>query len=306
MARSTDWSASPVTVITPATCANLGPGFDSFGLALDLANEVVAEVVERGLQVEVEGEGAAELMLDESHLVVRAARATFDVLGGQPPGLRISCRDRVPHARGLGSSAAAIAAGVVAARALVVGGGDLMSAADALRLAASLEGHADNVAAAVLGGVTVAWMTHAGARAVRLESHVGATVLVPQEAVLTRSARSVLPSHVPHADAAHNAARAGLLVAALTGRSDLLLDATEDRLHQEHRRSLLPRSLALVDRLRSAGHAAVVSGAGPSVLVLHPEHAPPDDQEPELRVALATGWNRLPTKASPCGARVRA
>jgi homoserine kinase len=263
-----------VTVCVPATSANLGPGFDSFGLALDLCNEVTAQVVPHGLHVDVEGESADHVARDESHLVVRAARRTFAALGVAVPGLRLSCVDRVPHTRGLGSSAAAIVAGVTVARALVTDAEQRLDAQAVLGLAAELEGHPDNVAAAVLGGFTVAWCDGSGARAVRLETDVLVTALVPAEPVATAATRRLLPAHVAHADATYTAGRAGLLVAALTGRPDLLLAATDDRLHQPYRASVMPGTAALVTRLRADGHAAVVSGAGPTILVLHGPEAP--------------------------------
>lgn len=294
------WHAGPVTVVVPATSANLGPGFDSFGLALDLANEVTAEVTGSGLVVDVEGTGAEALPRDETHLVVRAARSTFAALGEQPPGLRLSCHDRVPHARGLGSSAAAVVAGVVLARALVTDGADRLDEAAALQVAARLEGHPDNVAAALLGGCTVAWPVPDGVRAVRLRARVGASVLVPPDQLSTATARALLPAQVPYADAVHNAARAALLVAALEGRTELLLEATDDRLHQPYRAAAMPATAALVEALRGAGHAAVVSGAGPAVLVLHPIGGTPD-----LSGLLPDGWRRLPAAASSRGASVR-
>lgn len=294
------WHAGPVTVVVPATSANLGPGFDSFGLALDLANEVTAEVTGSGLVVDVEGTGAEALPRDETHLVVRAARFTFAALGEQPPGLRLSCHDRVPHARGLGSSAAAVVAGVVLARALVTDGVDRLDDAAALQVAARLEGHPDNVAAALLGGCTVAWPVPDGVRAVRLRARVGASVLVPPDQLSTATARALLPAQVPYADAVHNAARAALLVAALEGRTELLLEATDDRLHQPYRAAAMPATTTLVEALRGAGHAAVVSGAGPAVLVLHPTGAAPD-----LSGLLPDGWRRMPAAASSRGASVR-
>jgi len=290
------WQEGPVTVSVPATCANLGPGFDSFGLAVDLRNSVTAEVVPHGLHVDVEGESADLVARDESHLVVRAARATFALLDMAVPGLRIACCDRIPHARGLGSSAAAIVAGICAARALVTGGDHLLDAAAVLRLAAELEGHPDNVAAAVYGGFTVAWCDDTGARAVRLEPQVGAITLVPDEPVSTATARGLLPASVAHADAAWTAGRAGLLVAAVTGHPHLLLAATDDRLHQAYRAPAMPRTAALVARLRAAGVAAMVSGAGPTVLVLHAGD-PPD--LPALR-----GWVQQPMRVDLRGARL--
>ncbi len=291
------WSERPVVVEVPATAANLGPGFDSFGLALSLLDRVSLAAAPAGLVVDVEGEGADVVPRDEQHLVVRAARAGFESLGAEPPGLRLWCRNAVPQGRGLGSSASAIVAGLVAARALVErsepGAGRVVDDGDLLRLAARLEGHPDNVAAALLGGLTVAWPEPEGARAVRLEAAVSAVVLVPAEAVSTGLARGLLPQQVSHEDAAANSGRAGLLVVALTGRPDLLLPATEDRLHQDFREPVMPASLRLVHRLRAEGLAAVVSGAGPSVLVLRePAPAGPLSNEAlveALRVE-APGW----------------
>lgn len=261
---------APVRVQTPATSANLGPGFDSLGLALDLHDEVTAQVSAGGTSVTVTGEGAGELPEDERHLIVATALATFDRLGGRPPGLALRCHNRIPHARGLGSSSAAIVAGVLLARALVVDGAQRMPEAAALRLAAELEGHPDNVAPCLLGGFTIAWVERSGARAVRLAPapSVRPMVFIPGERALTAHARAALPATVPHRDAAFNASRAALLVHALTTDPSLLLAATEDRLHQEYRAPAMPATAALVEKLREAGLAAMVSGAGPTVLAL--------------------------------------
>ncbi|WP_180936253.1 homoserine kinase [Nocardioides ungokensis] len=259
----------PVRVSVPATSANLGPGFDSLGLALSLRDELEAEVLDDGLVVEVEGAGADAVARDESHLVVRSMRAAFDVMGVQPPGLRLSCRNVIPHARGLGSSSAAIVAGVALARGLVAGG-SLLVADDALfDLAARLEGHPDNVAPAFYGGFAISGRDDAGFYAVgsAVDPRVGAVVLVPPTPVSTEVARGLLPDVVPHADAAANGGRTALLVAALAGQPEQLHRATRDYLHQEYRRAAMPESLALVDSLRADGMAAVVSGAGPTVLV---------------------------------------
>lgn len=265
-AASVSLSRHAVVVEVPATSANLGPGFDSLGLALTLRDRVRLQSTQSGLSIDVRGSGAAAVPRDETHLVVRAARATFDAIGVTQPGLALSCTNVVPHARGLGSSAAAIVAGVVAARALVPGGEELLDGAAALRLAARLEGHPDNVAAALLGGLTIAWDDGEGARAARLQAAGHVVVFVPEAEVSTRVARGLLPTYVPHADAARNAGRAALLVAALAGHPELLLPATRDWLHQPYRAAVMPESAALVDRLRADGIAAVVSGAGPSVL----------------------------------------
>jgi homoserine kinase len=194
-------------------------------------------------------------------------RAAFDALGhAQPPGLALRCVNHIPHGRGLGSSAAAIVAGVLAARALAGAG---LSPDDALPLANELEGHPDNVAPCLYGGLTMAWTAGAcAARAVRLEPlpQVRPVLFIPAVPVSTEVARGLLPDNVPHADAARNAGRAALLVAALTTRPEALLDATEDRLHQDYRAPAMPATHDLVGRLRAIGVPAVVSGAGPSVL----------------------------------------
>jgi homoserine kinase len=250
----------------PATSANLGPGFDALGLALTVHDEVEAWVTPGGLTLEVTGEGADDVAdAGEKHLVVRAIRAAFDGLGGQPPGIALRCVNRIPHGRGLGSSAAAIVAGVLAARALA--GADVTPEA-ALPLANELEGHPDNVAPCLFGGLTIAWMVGARARAIRLETlpDITPVAIIAPNPVSTEVARGLLPSHVPHADAARNAGRSALLVAALTTRPDALLDATEDLLHQDYRAPAMPETHDLVCRLRTAGIPAVVSGAGPSVL----------------------------------------
>jgi homoserine kinase len=274
--------AAPARVRVPATSANLGPGFDTFGLALALYDDVVVRVAESGLAVDVAGEGADEVRRDKRNLVVQAVRATFDALGGQPRGLEIVCANRIPHGRGLGSSAAAIVAGVVAARELVLGGSERLPADAVLQLAAQLEGHPDNVAACLAGGFTMAWTEAAPVtagtisaperltRALHLAVHksIAAVVFVPDTKSSTTKARKLLPESVPHDAAAANAARAALLSQALTRRPELLFVATEDSLHQPYRASAMPRSAALLARLREAGIAAVISGAGPTVLAL--------------------------------------
>jgi homoserine kinase len=283
------FAAGPVWARVPATSANLGPGFDALGLALDLHDELQAEVTSGGVQVTVTGEGAGQLPTDADHLVVRAMHATFDLLGARPDGLSVTCANQIPQARGLGSSSAAIVGGILLARELVVGGPGQMDRAAVLRLAARLEGHPDNVAPCLLGGFTIAWTEPSGtelgktepggdARAVSLApaERVQPILFVPEERGLTAQARAALPESVPHADAALTAGRAALLVHALTAGPELLFPATEDRLHQSYRAAGMPGTAALVDNLRDAGVAAVVSGAGPSVLALSPVPADVD------------------------------
>jgi homoserine kinase len=260
-----------VRVSVPATSANLGPGFDSLGLALDLRDELEAELTGGGLEVEVSGAGAGEVPLSEEHLVVRSMRTAFEALGSQPAGLRLTCRNAVPHARGLGSSSAAIVGGLVLARALVDGGAEALDDDALLELAVGMEGHPDNVAPALHGGFVISGRDEAGQLyAVRspVDPRISAQVFVPPQPLSTELARGLLPETVPHAAAAADAGAAALLVAALAGRPDQLWRATRDLLHQEYRRPAMPASLELVDRLRADRHAAVISGAGPSVLAL--------------------------------------
>ncbi|MYX34352.1 MULTISPECIES: homoserine kinase [unclassified Streptomyces] len=289
--------AAAVRVRVPATSANLGPGFDAFGLALGLYDDVVVRVADSGLHVDIAGEGADSLSRDENHLVVRSLRTAFDLLGGQPRGLEVVCANRIPHGRGLGSSSAAICAGIMAARAVTIGGQDKLDDATLLELANEIEGHPDNVAACLLGGFTLAWTEGGAAHAVRMDpaGSVVPVVFVPGRPLLTETARGLLPRTVPHVDAAVNAGRAALLVEALTRRPDLLLPATEDRLHQEYRAPAMPESTALVNRLRAEGVPAVISGAGPTVLALADE----ETADKVSRLA-GEGWaaNRLALDAA--------
>ena len=348
-----------VRVRVPATSANLGPGYDSLGLALGLYDDVAAWVTAGGCHVDVAGEGAGELPTGADHLVVRAMEAAFDRLGGRPPGLAVECVNRIPQARGLGSSSAAIVAGIQLARALVVDGTTLLDDDGALELAAEIEGHPDNVAPCLLGGFVIAWSdatdprfaagrppagghpvdgfasanSSAGSadggggqvvgglvsgsaggadstaeggvaagggrrwRAVRLEPAAGIrpTVFVPADRGLTAEARAALPGSVPHGDAAFNAGRAALLVHALTAVPDLLFPATADRLHQGYRSPGMPATAALVDELRRHGVAAVVSGAGPTVLALT---RPPDAALPGIE------WQTVELVIDVSGARI--
>jgi homoserine kinase len=293
----------PVTVSVPATCANLGPGFDTLGLALDHRDRVTAEVLDGPeLDITVQGPGEGGVPLDERHLVHRALRVGFERLGVAVPGLRLDCRNVIAHARGLGSSSAAIVAGLCLARALVADGPALMDDDEVLALAAEMEGHPDNVAPALLGGCTVAYRDGDRFRAtsVPVDPRVQVVLLVPPAGVETSVARTLLPAAVPHADAVANAGRAALLVAALGRQPELLLAATEDRLHQCYREPAMPASLALVRTLRAEGLPAVVSGAGPSVLVFT------DDRG---RAAVAgrapCGWEALVVAVDRDGARVQ-
>lgn len=268
-----------VRVRVPATSANLGPGLDALGLALALHNDIEVERVPARADAVVDsvdcvdsvyGAGTERFASGADNLVVRATRAAMGALGAPATGLRVRCTNRIPSARGLGSSAAAIVAGVAAGAALAQPD-EPLDTGWALDLCARLEGHPDNVAACLLGGVTVAWYEPDGrARAVRVDPAPGlvAAVVVPALQVATVQARSLLPATVRHADAVHSAGRAALAALALTSRTDLLYAATEDRLHQSYRAAAMPSTFALLTRLRADGLAAVLSGSGPSVLVL--------------------------------------
>lgn len=265
----------PVTVQVPATSANLGPGFDVLGLALSLYDDVVAEVLSPEVgapEITVEGEGADSVPLDESHLVHRAVCAGFQAMGITPPRLRLHCRNEVPHGRGLGSSSAAIVSGLWAARALVVGGTELWSDHAVFEVAARIEGHPDNVAPAVYGGLTLAYEADSQYQVERFDvrDDLSPVVLVPDHPMDTEVARGLLPTSVAHADAVFTSARTALLVAALTGAvpADRLVAASEDRLHQPYRTEAMPQTMAAVAGLRGAGVPAMLSGAGPSVLAL--------------------------------------
>jgi homoserine kinase len=259
-----------VTVRVPATTANLGPGFDTLGLALSLYDELTVTVRDApGATVEVIGVGAGEVPTDESNLVVTAIAYTFVAYSQPLPGLDLVARNNIPHGRGLGSSGAAIVSGIMAAKGLLHGIVDIDSSA-LLALATALEGHPDNVAPALFGGLTIAWTTDAGPQHKKLIVHRGVSPLiaVPESTMSTELARSLRPASVPHEDAIFNVSRSALLIAALIQSPELLLAATEDKLHQSYRAAAMPETESLILELRSHGLPAVVSGAGPSILVL--------------------------------------
>ncbi len=328
-------------VRAPASSANLGPGFDALGLALSLHDVTVARVTGGGLDIEVSGEGSETAAAGEDHLVVRAMRAAFDVLGGQPPGLGLRSLNAIPHSRGLGSSAAAIVTGILAARGLARDGADRLPDDAVLALASRLEGHPDNVAACLHGGLTISWTPPlpagpgygpapepagpgygpapepaalgngsgpAGPRVVRLPvlEEIQPVVFVAEESLATHTARGALPAAVPHRDAAANAARAALLVAALTRVPGVLFDATQDFLHQPYRAGVMPQTADLLARLRAAGVAAVISGAGPSVLALTVPGAPGGpDLVDSIAAETGIGWRISPLAIDRQGATLQ-
>ena len=274
----------------PATVANLGPGFDTFGLAVGLHNEVVADTG-GAPSIEVDGEGAGELPADASNLVFRAMTYLSRETGRPLPQIALRCANRIPLQRGLGSSAAAVVAGLVLADRLL----ETALGADALlEVAVDLEGHPDNVAACLRGGLVVAYLSRYGWRAEALEPHPGLrpVLLIPaDERLATDDARRVLPRQVPLADAAFNLARASLAVVALTAKPALLGEALEDRLHQGRRLPLVPASRAVFEELRAAGVPVCVAGSGPSLVAFEVEGAAIPQLGPR--------WRTLPVDVAP-------
>ena len=270
------FKAQAMQVQVPASSANLGPGFDSLGLALAMHDRYIAQVLDEAIiDIDVTGEGDDDIPRNEKNLVIKAMYKGFEFLGGKPRGVALRALNVIPHTRGLGSSASAIVGGLSLARALVLGGNERMSNDDLLNLATEMEGHPDNVAAAIYGGVTIAWQEnqhgHNVALSVQLvvDPRISAVVFIPSTSVSTAKARKMLPELITHSDAVRNSAHAALLVHALQGRPDLLFTATQDFLHQSYRSEAMPNSFDLLMKLRNAGVAAFISGAGPSVLVLH-------------------------------------
>ena len=273
-----------VRVRVPATSANLGPGFDVLGLALALHNEVMLEEAQ-GVSVTVEGEGAGRLDTGPDNVVARGVRMAFEAAGRPFRGVRLACLNRIPTSRGLGSSAAAWVAGLVGGNALL---GAPLDRDTVLRLAATAEGHPDNVTATLLGGLTVSCWTGDRVAAVSLpvRPDLSWVVLVPEVEGSTAEARAALPDGYARADAVFNLQRVSLLLAALaTGRSDLLGVAMEDRLHQPYRFKLFPWLAEVIPAAARAGAlACALSGAGPSVLAVN--QGPGDDVGRAMEEAL--------------------
>ena len=291
----TDLAGRSVTVKVPATTANLGPGLDTLGLALAIYDELEVRVrPEPGAFVEVHGVGEGEVPTDESNLVVQSIRYVFDAYQQPFPGLSLVAHNVIPHGRGLGSSGAAIVSGIMAAKGLLTSIVDIDSEA-LLRLATELEGHPDNVAPGLFGGLTIAWTGTDGPRHKKLMVHRGVSplVAVPETTMSTAHARSLQPESVPHEDAICNVSRSALLIAALIQSPELLLAATEDRLHQNYRASAMVETDSLIRVLRAEGLAAVVSGAGPSVLVLASDPAERLHAADLIAATTATPWQAL-------------
>jgi homoserine kinase len=296
-------------ISVPATSANIGPGFDCFGLALELRDRYAAQVLDdETFDVDVTGEGADEVKKDSKNLVIKSMLRGFEHMGGKPRGIALRALNVIPHGRGLGSSASAIVGGLALARSLVLTGEQYMSDEDLITLATELEGHPDNVAAAFYGGATIAWLeskiNHDGSNAnigkavsLKVDDRIKAFLLVPDNQLATAKARKLLPESISHQDAVLNSSRTALLVHALAERPDLLFTATQDLLHQSYRAQAMPKTIALVDKLRGAGLAAVVSGAGPSVMVLY---SGGEDEIDQLQ-SIAPGFNAMKLSIAKAG-----
>lgn len=296
-----------VKVRVPATVANLGPGFDALGVAIQMHLDIEIEPRRDSIDIAIEGEGAEFLPADESNLVIRSMNAFFDHVGRRPPGFAVRVKNPIPLGSGLGSSAAAVVGGLFAARAIT---GRVVPQIDMVQLAVELEGHPDNVMPALLGGLIVCYQGQGqnDQRWYRLEpsERLVPIVAVPAEGFPTAEARRALPSDVAFADAQFTASRAALLVAAMSGGagSDVLAEAMNDRLHEPHRLKLMPETAAVHGELRAAGLAVALAGAGPSLLVVVPRPEVPTRAEQVRRVCRErhAGWRVFVSEWEPEGA----
>lgn len=267
--------ANTVKVRVPGTTANCGPGFDAVGIACTIYNDLELTVTQdTGISLEVTGEGAGAIPADGSNVVVKAIAMVMEKTGQQFQGIKLKMINQIPLARGLGSSAAAIVGGLVAANELT---GNRLSRTDLLDMATAIEGHPDNVAPAIFGGITVSIMDSGHARYLRFLPPVDFSMVavIPEFNLSTRAARKVLPPTVPFADAVFNVSRTALLIGALaTGELKLLLHALEDRLHQPYRQQLIPGMAQVLAAARQAGAlGAALSGAGPCLLAYTAENS---------------------------------
>ena len=296
-----------VKVRVPATVANLGPGFDALGVAIKMHLEVEIEPRRDSIEVMVEGEGAETLPADETNLVIRSMNEFFDHVGRRPPGYAVRVKNPIPITSGLGSSAAAVVAGLFAARAIT---GRNVSQIDIVRLASKLEGHLDNVMPALLGGLVICYEgnTSGDFRHFRLEpsDRLVPLIAVPARGYPTAEARKGLPESVSFPDAQFTAGRAALLVAAMTtgAGTDVLAEAMNDRLHQPHRMRLMPETLTVHALLRDAGLAVSLAGAGPSLIIVvpRPEAATRAEQVRRICREREAGWRVFVSEWEDSGA----
>jgi homoserine kinase len=297
-------SASPeqhVVVLAPATSANLGSAFDTAGLALDWWNTLRVSVIDGdpgSVTLEVSGEGAESIAPARDNLLLEAMTRFSKEAGIALPALSLELEIGFPLGRGFGSSSAGIALGLIAAREITEAD---ISDSDLFELASQIEGHPDNVAACLFGGATLCWNEQGAIRCHPADVHpdLAAFALVSPAPMGTKVARAILPPTVPFADATWTAGRAALLPLALAGAFDLLKPATNDVLHQRRRLAAWPDATRALDVLRARGHAAFVSGAGPSLLVLcEREQLPQVQRDAEAACEGAAGWRLQPLAIS--------
>lgn len=294
-----------VDVWAPATIANLGPGFDALGLAVRLYNRLTVETGEE-FSVEIHGEGEEELPRDRTHLAYRAIEVAMEAHGVRVPPIRLRQENAIPLKRGLGSSASAIVAGLLAGAALA---GGKLSKEDLVDLAWRMEGHPDNVTASLVGGLAASAVDGQRVRWAKLPIRPSWRIVlaIPDLHVATEEARRALPSEVPFADAVFNVGRVALLLAAWTsGRSDLLGVATDDRLHQPYRLPLVPWLFEVVEAAREAGaYGAVLSGSGPTVAAFAEDPLQVGEAMARVFQARGIGCRIVETEPDLEGARVR-
>jgi homoserine kinase len=300
-----------ISVRVPATVANLGPGFDAFGIAIRMYLEVELEPRRDTIDVSLDGEGSGELPADETNLVIRSMDAFFTHIARRPSGFAVTIKNPIPLASGLGSSAAAVVGGLMAARALA---GSKVHQTELISLATEIEGHPDNVLPALLGGLVVCYRNQKSGELdhYQLEpsERLVPIIVVPRKGFPTTKAREALPGDVSFADAQFTASRAGLLVGAMTAGagSDVLAEAMNDRLHEPHRMKLMPETAAVLTELRDAGLPAAMAGAGPSILAVVPKPEAATRTEQIRRVCRnrSEGWRVFVSEWEPEGAQARA
>jgi homoserine kinase len=266
------FKATAATVSVPASSANIGPGFDCFGLTLDIRDRYVAQILDdQVIDIDIAGEGEEDVKKDKNNLVYKAMHKAFDYMGQQPRGIALRQLNTIPHGRGLGSSSAALVGGMALARALVLDGEMLLPNEAIFQLTSEIEGHPDNVAPTIFGGATIAWMNGDVPNKINLvvDPRIKAMLFIPQNQLATSKARKMLPESITLHDAIANTINASLFSTAMSSRPDLLFQATGDYLHQSYRKEGYPHSYSLVEMLRGAGLAAFISGAGSSVGLLH-------------------------------------
>jgi homoserine kinase len=255
-----------VRVKVPATSANLGPGFDALGMALDLYNYVELELIADQLVIEVEGEGAEDIPVDQKNIVYQAAQRVFSQVGFITEGIYIKLINNIPVARGLGSSAAAIVGGILAANHV---SGSVLTPNELLAIATEFEGHPDNVAPAIFGGIVISAEVDGEIlwQKIQPQEELKLVIAIPEFTLSTKLSRQVLPEKVPFKDAVFNVSRVGMVIMALSrGDYELLAKVMDDKLHQPYRNQLVPGMIEVFKEVKAFGYPIALSGAGPTLI----------------------------------------